>query len=101
MQQLDVQAEETSELEVEVARLLHEQGAGAEKQMVHGERPFEPSGESAPSGSAQENKKHQEQSASPKVDEQREDSNGTLLLTPEPPNQEAKATVSDIAAALT
>ncbi|XP_036090573.1 RAB6-interacting golgin isoform X2 [Rousettus aegyptiacus] len=101
MQQLDVQAEETSELEVEVARLLREQGAGAEKQVVLGERPSEPPGESTPSGSAQENKKHQEQAASPKGDEQRENSNGTPLLTPDPPNQEAKATVNHVAAALT
>lgn len=102
MQQLDVQAEEeTLELEVEVARLLHEQEAEAEKRMVHGERPLEPSRESAPLGSAQDNKKHQEQAASPKVDEQRENSNSTPLLTPDPPNQEAKTTVNDTAAALT
>lgn len=102
MQQLDVQAdEETLELEVEVERLLHEQEAEAEKQMVHVERPFEPSGESVPLGSAQENKKHQKQAASPKVDEQRENSNSTPLLTPDPPNREAKTTVNDIAAALT
>lgn len=95
MQQLDVQAdEEALELDVEVERLLHEQEAEAGKQKVHGERPFQPSGESVTSGSAQ-NKEHQAPAACPKVDEQCENPKSSPLLTPDHPSQEAKTTVHD------
>ncbi|XP_027628287.1 RAB6-interacting golgin isoform X1 [Tupaia chinensis] len=69
MQQLDVQAEETLELEAEVEKLLREQEAG--KQVVRVERPRQPAGESVALGSAKENRKAQAQAASPQVDEQR------------------------------
>ncbi|XP_024598229.1 LOW QUALITY PROTEIN: RAB6-interacting golgin [Neophocaena asiaeorientalis asiaeorientalis] len=102
MQQLDVHAdEETLELEVEVERLLCEQEAEVGKQVVHSERPFQPSGENMSLGFAKENKKHQDQAASPKVDEQCESSSSIALLDPDQPNQEVETTVKDISAALT
>ncbi|XP_060152506.1 RAB6-interacting golgin isoform X2 [Globicephala melas] len=102
MQQLDVHAdEETLELEVEVERLLCEQEAEVGKQVVHSERPFQPSGENMTVGFAKENKKHQDQAASPKVDEQCESSSSIALLDPDQPNQEVETTVKDISAALT
>lgn len=102
MQQLDVQAdEEALEPEVEVERLLQKQEVEAEKQVAHVERLFQPSRESVPLESAQENRKYLEQVASPKVDEQHENSNSIPLLPPDHPNQEVKTTVNDISAALT
>ncbi|XP_036890819.1 RAB6-interacting golgin isoform X1 [Sturnira hondurensis] len=99
MQQLDVQADEESlELDVEVERLLHEQEAEAGKQKVRGERPFQPSGESVASGSAQ-NKKHQAPAASPKVHGQCENSKSAPMCGPEHPSQEVKTTVNDDSAA--
>ncbi|XP_024409326.3 RAB6-interacting golgin isoform X1 [Desmodus rotundus] len=99
MQQLDVQVDEESlELDVEVERLLHEQEAEAGTQKVHGERPFQPSGERGALGSAQ-NKKHQAPAASLKVDGQCENANSTPLRTPDHPSQEAKTTVNDYSAA--
>ncbi|XP_057585088.1 RAB6-interacting golgin isoform X2 [Hippopotamus amphibius kiboko] len=101
MQQLDVHAdEETLELEVEVERLLREQEAEAGKQVVHLERPFQPSGESMTLGCAEENKNHQDQAASPEVDEQYGKSNSIAFLDPDQPNQEVETTVKDISAAL-
>lgn len=101
MQQLDVQAdEEALELDMEVERLLHEQEAEAGRQKVHGERPFQPSGESVTLGSAQ-NKKHQEPAASPKVDEQSENSKSIPLPTPDHPHQGVKTAVHDGSAAPT
>lgn len=91
MLQLDVQAdEETMDPEVEVERLLHEQESEAGKQVVHVERPV---------GSAQENRKPQEQAAPTKVDAQCE--NGSSApLAPDHAKQ-VKTTVNDISAALT
>ncbi|XP_037362401.1 RAB6-interacting golgin isoform X2 [Talpa occidentalis] len=100
MQQLDVQAdEETLELEVEVERLLHEQEAETKRQLVHSERPFQPSGDSVTF--AKENKKHPGQTACPKIDEQSKNSNSNPLLDSNQPNQEVKTAVNDISAALT
>ncbi|KAM6153505.1 RAB6-interacting golgin isoform 2-T2 [Erethizon dorsatum] len=97
MQQLDVQPDEESlELKVEVERLLHEQEAEARKQMVPIERPCQPAPESVTSGLAKKNKKAQEQAASPKVDEQCENSSSISCPTPDYTNQE----VNDISAAL-
>lgn len=102
MQQLDVQAdEEALELEVEVERLLHEQEAEARKQTVHLERPLQPSGEHVTLGLAKENKTHPEQAASPKVDEQCENSSSIPDLNPDHPNQDVTMTVNDISAAPT
>ncbi|XP_023496307.1 RAB6-interacting golgin isoform X2 [Equus przewalskii] len=102
MQQLDVQAdEEALELEVEVERLLHEQEAEARKQTVHLERPLQPSGEHVTLGLAKENKTHPEQAASPKVDEQCENSSSIPDLNPDHPNQDVTTTVNDISAAPT
>ncbi|XP_045694338.1 RAB6-interacting golgin isoform X2 [Phyllostomus hastatus] len=99
MQQLDVQADEESlELDVEVERLLHEQEAEAGKHKVHGERPLQPSGESAALGSAQ-NTRHQAPAASPKVDGQCESPESAPLRAPDCPSQGARATVSDDSAA--
>ncbi|XP_019832333.2 RAB6-interacting golgin isoform X1 [Bos indicus] len=101
MQQLDVHAdEETLELKVEVERLLCEQEAEARKQVVHLERSFQPSGESVTLELAKENKKPQDQAASPKVDEQGKNSNSIALLDPERPNQEVETAVKDISASL-
>nr|XP_025859102.1 RAB6-interacting golgin isoform X2 [Vulpes vulpes] len=101
MHQLDVQAdEETLELEVEVERLLCEQEAEAGKQIVHLERPFQPSAECVTSGFAKENKNPQEHTASLKVDEQYENPNSNPLLNPDQ-SQEVKTTVKAISAALT
>lgn len=101
MHQLDVQAdEETLELEVKVERLLREQEAEAGKQVVHLERPFQPSGECVTLGFAIENKKHQEQTASPGVDKQYENSS-SIALNPDQANQEVETTGRDISAALT
>ncbi|XP_061238563.1 RAB6-interacting golgin isoform X2 [Bos javanicus] len=101
MQQLDVHAdEETLELEVEVERLLCEQEAEARKQVVHLERSFQPSGESVTLELAKENKKPQDQAASPKVDEQGKNSNSIALLDPERPNEEVETAVKDISASL-
>ncbi|XP_073756104.1 RAB6-interacting golgin isoform X1 [Callorhinus ursinus] len=101
MQQLDVQAdEETLELEVEVERLLHEQEAEAEKQVVHLGRPFQPSGESVTLGFAEENKNRQEHAASLKVDEQCENPGSMPLQNPDQ-NQEVRTPVKAISAALT
>ncbi|XP_062048714.1 RAB6-interacting golgin isoform X1 [Lepus europaeus] len=96
MQQLDVQAdEEALELEVEVERLLHEQEAEARKQMAHLERPFQPAGDSVTTGFADENKKHQEQTVSPKIDEQCENSKSIPLPSPGCPNQEVNGISAD------
>ncbi|XP_041628430.1 RAB6-interacting golgin isoform X2 [Vulpes lagopus] len=101
MHQLDVQAdEETLELEVEVERLLYEQEAEAGKQIVHLERPFQPSAECVTSGFAKENKNPQEHTTSLKVDEQYENPNSNPLLNPDQ-SQEVKTTVKAISAALT
>lgn len=101
MQQLDVQAdEETLELEVEVGRLLREQEAEAEKQLVHLQRPFQPSGESRTLGFAEEIKNHQEHATSLKVDEQCENPSSIPLQNPDQ-NQEVKTPVKAISAALT
>ncbi|XP_026365185.1 RAB6-interacting golgin isoform X2 [Ursus americanus] len=101
MQQLDVQAdEETLELEVEVERLLREQEAEAEKQLVHLQRPFQPSGESRTLGFAEEIKNHQEHATSLKVDEQCENPSSIPLQNPDQ-NQEVKTPVKAISAALT
>ncbi|XP_030158449.1 RAB6-interacting golgin isoform X1 [Lynx canadensis] len=101
MQQLDVQAdEETLELEVEVERLLHEQEAEAGRQMVHLERPPQPSGESVTLGFAKENRNHRDPAASQKVDERCENSSSNPLLNADQ-SQEVKITVKDISAALT
>uniref|UniRef100_A0A8C5UT68 RAB6-interacting golgin n=3 Tax=Microcebus murinus TaxID=30608 RepID=A0A8C5UT68_MICMU len=97
MQQLDVQADEESlELEMEVERLLREQEADAGKQIVDLERPFQPAGENVTLGFAKEDKKHQEQAISPKVDKQCANSNNVPLLSTAGPNQK----VNDISAAL-
>ncbi|XP_070332490.1 LOW QUALITY PROTEIN: RAB6-interacting golgin-like [Odocoileus virginianus] len=99
MQQLDVHAdEETSELEVEVERLLCEQEAEARKQVVHLERSFQPSGESVTLELAKEDKKPQDQTASTKVDKLGQNSNSTAL--PERPNQEDETAVKDSSASL-
>ncbi|XP_032949958.1 RAB6-interacting golgin isoform X3 [Rhinolophus ferrumequinum] len=91
MLQLDVQAdEETMDPEVEVERLLHEQESEAGKQVLHVERPL---------GSAQENRKPQEQAAPIKVDAQCENGSSTPLA-PDHAKQ-VKTTVNDISAALT
>ncbi|XP_045733426.1 RAB6-interacting golgin [Mirounga angustirostris] len=101
MQQLDVQAdEETLELEVEVERLLHEQEAEAGKQVVHLERPFQPSGESVTLGFAEENKNHQEHAASLKVDEQCENPS-SIPLQNRDQNQEVRTPVKAISTAPT
>lgn len=101
MQQLDVQAdEETLELEVEVERLLREQEAEAGKQLVHLQRPFQPSGESGTLGFADENKNHQEHAASLKVDEQCENPSSFPLQNPDK-NHEVKTPVKAFSAALT
>jgi len=97
MQQLDVQAdEETLELEVEVERLLHEQEAEAGKQVVHLERPFQPSGESVTLGFAEENK-NQEHAASLKVYEQCENPS-SIPLQNRDQNQEVRTPVKAISA---
>ncbi|XP_073903613.1 RAB6-interacting golgin isoform X2 [Castor canadensis] len=86
MQQLDVQAdEETLELEVEVERLLQEQEAEARKQVV--EKPSQPGGERVTLSFAKENKKPQEQAASPKVDEQCENGSSLPHHSPDSQNQ--------------
>uniref|UniRef100_A0A8C3WTE8 RAB6-interacting golgin n=1 Tax=Catagonus wagneri TaxID=51154 RepID=A0A8C3WTE8_9CETA len=100
MHQLDVQVDETLELEVEVERLLSEQEAEAGKRVVHLERPFQPSGECVTLGLAEENKSRQEQAASPEVEKQCENS-GSIALNPDQPNQEVETTGRDISAALT
>ncbi|XP_058556050.1 RAB6-interacting golgin isoform X2 [Neofelis nebulosa] len=101
MQQLDVQAdEETLELEVEVERLLREQEAEAGRQMVHLERPPQPSGESVTLGFAKESRNHRDAAASQKVDERCENSSSNPLLNADQ-SQEVKITVKDISAALT
>ncbi|XP_007935891.1 RAB6-interacting golgin [Orycteropus afer afer] len=101
MQQLDVQAdEETLELEVEVERLLQEQETEAGKQMVHIERPCQPSGDKVTLGFPKENRKHQEQTVSPKLDKQCEKSNSSFILSPNCQNQDIKTTVNDISTAL-
>ncbi|XP_045371841.1 RAB6-interacting golgin isoform X2 [Camelus bactrianus] len=102
MQQLDVQADDESpELEVEVERFLREQEAEAGKQVVLSERPSQPCGERVTLGFAEENKKHQEQAASQKGDEQCENTNSTPLQNPAQPNQDVETTVKDISASLT
>ncbi|XP_059001612.1 RAB6-interacting golgin [Mustela lutreola] len=101
MQQLDVQAdEETLELEVEVERLLYEQETGAGKQVLHLERPFQPSGESVTLGFAKESKNDQEHATSLKIDEQRENPSSIPLQSPGQ-NQEIKTLVKAISAART
>lgn len=95
MHQLDVKAdEEALELEVEVERLLHEQEAETKRQMVHSERPCQPSGENVTF--AKESRKHSEKTTSTKLEEQCENSNAIPLLDPNCPNQEVKTTVNDI-----
>ncbi|XP_006211211.2 RAB6-interacting golgin isoform X1 [Vicugna pacos] len=102
MQQLDVQADDESpELEVEVERLLREQEAEAGKQVVRSERPSQPCGERGTLGFAEENKKHQEQAASQKGDEQCENTNSIPLQNPAQPDQDVETTVTDISASLT
>lgn len=98
MQQLDVQADEALELDVEVERLLHEQEAEAGRQKVRGERPWEPSGESVTSGPAQ-NQRHQAPAACPQVCEQGENAQSTVR-SPAPPDQEETTAANDRAAAL-
>ncbi|XP_004384185.2 RAB6-interacting golgin [Trichechus manatus latirostris] len=101
MQQLDVQAdEETLELEVEVEGLLQEQETEAGKQMAHLEKSCHPSGDRVTLGFSRENKKHQEQTASPEIDEQCENSNSSSLHSQNCQNQDIKTTVGDISAAL-
>ncbi|XP_049737212.1 RAB6-interacting golgin [Elephas maximus indicus] len=101
MQQLDVQAdEEALALEAEVARLLQEQETEAGKQTTGLEKLCHPSGDRATLEFSKENRKHQEQTASPKVDEQGESSNGSSLHSPDGQNQDTKAAVGDTSAAL-
>ncbi|XP_058166090.1 RAB6-interacting golgin [Dasypus novemcinctus] len=98
MQQLDVQAdEETLELEVEVERLLQEQEAG--KQLVHLEKPCQPSEENATLEFVKENKKHQEDAPTTKVDESCENSKTNPLLSPDCKNQ-VKTTINNMSNAL-
>nr|XP_003468738.2 RAB6-interacting golgin [Cavia porcellus] len=95
MQQLDVQPDESLELEVEVERLLREQEAEGRKQVVPKERLHQPTTDSMTAGLAKKNRASPEQAASPEVDKQCEDSSSTSR-----PHPGANQDINDTSAAL-